>query len=138
MNPAFTPWGYALQRRVGRIRTWSYRNSSYLFRGIVTAEYRRQHPCMRVNLLTKSNAPTTPSRHGFTLSLTIRPACGLPGDFEYETNSAALLRMLRQQTDLPASVLQRFEGNLYSSPSARLLGVDLSERLLTEIGYFVD
>jgi len=72
------------------------------------------------------------------LSLTIRPACGLPGDYQYLTDSSALLNMLRQQTDLPASVLHRFEGNMYSNTSARLLGVELSERLLTDIGYFID
>ena len=72
------------------------------------------------------------------LSLTIRPACGLPGDYEFTTDSAALLRLLRQQTELPNSVLERFEENMYSSPNARLLGVELSERVLTDIGYFVD
>ena len=72
------------------------------------------------------------------LSLTIRPACGLPGDYEFSTDSTALLRMLHRQTDLPASVLNRFEGNLLNSPSAQLLGVELSERVLTEIGYFIE
>jgi hypothetical protein len=62
----------------------------------------------------------------------------LPGDYEYATNSAELMQMLRQQTDLPAAVLQRFEVNLWDNVGARLLGVELSERVLTEIGYFVD
>ena len=72
------------------------------------------------------------------LSLTIRPACGLPGDYQYPTDSAALLRMLHKQKDLPASVLQRSEETLYASSSARLLGMELSDRVLTEIGYFVE
>lgn len=72
------------------------------------------------------------------LSLTIKPACGLPGDYEYLTDSSALLQMLRKQTDLPATVLQRFESNMYSSNNARLLGVELSDRVLTDLGYFVD
>ncbi len=72
------------------------------------------------------------------LSLTIRPACGLPGDFQYPTDSEALLCMLREKTDLPSSVLQRFDGDLHISPSVRLLGVELSEGLLTDIGYFFD
>ena len=93
---------------------------------------------MRVNLITQSAAPTTPGKGAIPLSLTIKPACGLPGDYQYLTDSAALLRMLRQQTDLPTAVIQRFEGSIYSSPSARLLGVDLSDSLLTDIGYFVD
>jgi hypothetical protein len=93
---------------------------------------------MRVNLITqpsdrfKSSAGTVP------LSLTVRPACGLPGDYEYPTDSRALLRLLRQQTDLSADVLQRFEKNLRDSRGARLMGVELSDRVLTDIGYFID
>ena len=94
--------------------------------------------CMRVNLITQSASTSTPGKGAIPLSLTIKPACGLPGDYQYLTDSAALLRMLRQQTDLPAAVIQRFEGSIYNSPSARLLGVDLSDSLLTDIGYFVD
>ena len=70
--------------------------------------------------------------------MTIRPACGLPGDYEYPTDSAALLKLLRQQTDLPATVLQRFEEGLRTPFGARLLGVDLSDAVLTNIGYFID
>jgi len=93
---------------------------------------------MRVNLITsplgapKSGAGTIP------LSLTIKPSCGLPGDYQYPTDSSSLLRLLRQQTDLPSTVLQRFEGDLYHSARARLLGVELSDTVLTKIGYFVD
>jgi hypothetical protein len=93
---------------------------------------------MRVNLITQSVAASTPGKGAIPLSLTIKPACGLPGDYQYTTNSAALMQMLRQQTDLPAAVLQRFEGKLWDSVGARLLGVDLSDRLLTDIGYFID
>jgi hypothetical protein len=46
--------------------------------------------------------------------------------------------MLRQHTELSAAVIKRFEAELYASESARLLGVDQSERLLAEMGYFVD
>jgi hypothetical protein len=91
---------------------------------------------MRVNLITQSVA-STPGKGAIPLSLTIKPSCGLPGDYQYLTDSAALLRLLRE-TDLPAAVIQRFEGNLYHSSSARLLGVDLSDRVLTDIGYFID
>jgi hypothetical protein len=93
---------------------------------------------MRVNLITQSVAASTPGKGAIPLSLTIKPACGLPGDYQYTTNSAALMQMLRQQTDLPAAVLQRFEGKLWDSVGARLLGVELSDRLLTDIGYFID
>jgi len=46
--------------------------------------------------------------------------------------------MLRKQTDLPAAVIERFEERMYTAFNAHLLGVELSEKTLTEIGYFVD
>ena len=70
--------------------------------------------------------------------MTIRPACGIPGDYEYTTDSLTVLRMLFQQTDLPATVLSRFEDSLNSTSMASLLGVDLNEKILTKIGYFID
>ena len=93
---------------------------------------------MRVNLIIR---PTDPPQSGpgtIPLSLTIRPACGLPGDYECPTDSASLLRLLRQQTDLPAFVLQNFEKELGTPLGTRLLGVDLSDSVLTDIGYFID
>ena len=93
---------------------------------------------MRVNLITQSATASAFGNGAIPLSLTIKPACGMPGDYEYATNSAELMQMLRQQTDLPAAVLQRFEVKLWDSVGARLLGVELSERLLTDIGYFID
>jgi hypothetical protein len=70
--------------------------------------------------------------------LTVRPACLLPGDYSYTTNSDSLLRMLRQRTDLPATVLDKFEMGIRGPKGANLLAVEMSERTLTEIGYFVD
>jgi hypothetical protein len=93
---------------------------------------------MRVNLITQPSGRSESDAGTIPLSLTIRPACGLPGDYQYPTDSAALLSLLRRETDLPASVLQRFEGNLRACIGARLLGVELSDNLLTDIGYFVD
>jgi hypothetical protein len=93
---------------------------------------------MRVNLITRPSGHSESGTGTIPLSLTIRPSCGLPGDYECPTDSAALLHMLREQTDLPASVLQRFEQNLCAPLGARLLGVDLSDTVLTEIGYFID
>lgn len=72
------------------------------------------------------------------LTLTIRPACGLPGDYERPMDGDALLRLLRQQTDLPGYTLEGFEKKLRVTYDARLLGVELSDRVLTEIGYFID
>jgi hypothetical protein len=94
---------------------------------------------MRVNLITTPRSNRSESSAGtIPLSLTIRPACGLPGDYQYPTDSRALLQMLRQQTDLPAEVIQRFEKTLHASLDARLLGVELSDTILTDIGYFID
>jgi hypothetical protein len=93
---------------------------------------------MRVNLITQPSDRSESGRGTIPLSLTIRPACGLPGDYEYTTDSMALLNLLRRQTDLPAEVLQRFETNLCASLGARLNGVELSDGVLTEIGYFID
>ena len=93
---------------------------------------------MRVNLITQPSDGSESGAGTLPLSLTVRPACGLPGDYEYPTNSMALLQLLRQQTDLSADVLQHFEKNLRDSRSARLMGVELSDSVLTEIGYFID
>jgi hypothetical protein len=93
---------------------------------------------MRVNLITQPSDRSESSAGPVSLSLTVRPACGLPGDYEYPTDSMALLRLLRQQTDLSADVLQRFEKNLRDSRGARLMGVELSDSVLTAIGYFID
>ncbi len=93
---------------------------------------------MRVNLITQPLGASKPGAGSIPLSLTIKPACGLPGDYEFPTDSHTLLSLLRQQTDLPSTVIKRFEGDLSNSLRARLLGVELSENVLTRIGYFID
>jgi hypothetical protein len=93
---------------------------------------------MRVNLITQPSNRSRAAGGTIPLSLIIRPACGLPGDYEYPTDSATLLQLLRQQTDLSADVLKRFEKSLHASPGARLLGVEVSDSFLTNIGYFID
>ena len=93
---------------------------------------------MRVNLISQTSAKFVPGISTIPLTLTIRPSCGLPGDYCYSTDSSTLLKMLRRETDLPASVIGNFETKLYDTAESRLLGVELNERTLTEIGYFVD
>ena len=93
---------------------------------------------MRVNLTARLPNSSESGSGTIPISLTIRPACGLPGDYEYPTDSAALLKLLRQQTDLPSHVLQSFEKNLHTPLGARLRGVELSDSVLTDIGYFID
>ena len=92
---------------------------------------------MRMNLTSKPSGPANPGTFTIPLSLTIQPSCGLPGTHVYATDSASLMRMLKE-TDLPSTVLKRFQSELYSSPSARLRGVKLSDQTLTQIGYFCD
>ena len=93
---------------------------------------------MRVNLITQMDSTLEIGAKSVPLSLTIRPACGLPGDYQFATDSAALVRLLHKKTDLSFDTIKRFEGEIYSNPSARLLGVELSESVLTELGYFID
>jgi hypothetical protein len=93
---------------------------------------------MRVNLIAQDIARWTPSRAAVPLRLTIRPACGLPGEYQYSTDSVTLLTMLRHKTDLPDTVITQFAAKLYDSMDSRLLSVELSERTLTDIGYFID
>jgi hypothetical protein len=93
---------------------------------------------MRMNLITQAINPFESGRGSFQVSLTIRPACGLPGEYQFPTDSASLVRLLHKQTDLPESVIERFEGNLNLCRSAKLLGVELSDQVLTKIGYFTD
>jgi hypothetical protein len=62
----------------------------------------------------------------------------LPGDYDWQTDSKALLRLLKHQTDVPNYKLERFEQCLRSKVGARLTGVELNDNLLTKIGYFID
>ncbi len=93
---------------------------------------------MRVNLITQPSDRPRPRKGTFPLSLTIRPSRGYPGEYQLPTDSEFLMRLLRQKTSLPAPVLERFEGKLGAPVGARLLGVELSETVLTDIGYFID
>jgi hypothetical protein len=93
---------------------------------------------MRVHL-TAHTGPfgmeTSPSQ---AVILTVRPACKLPGDYRYTTDNRSLLKLLRQGTELRSSVIESFEQDLQITKAAKLLDVEMSDRVLTEIGYFVD
>jgi hypothetical protein len=71
------------------------------------------------------------------ISLTLRPAASLPGNYSFVTNRDSLRRLLLR-TDLPSTVLEKFETGIYSPKGANLPAVELSEKTLTQIGYFVD
>jgi hypothetical protein len=93
---------------------------------------------MRVNLSTRRSRHSTSQRGTISLTLSIRPACGIPGEYECPIDSGTLTRLLRRQTDLPGSVIEVFEEKMHFAPTASLLGVELSEQVLTDIGYFID
>jgi hypothetical protein len=96
---------------------------------------------MRMNLNARavpSHRPDLSDLPENAILLTVRPACRLPGDYSYTTSSDSLLRMLRQRTDLPSTVLDKFEMGIQEPKGANLLAVEISEKTLTEIGYFVD
>jgi len=71
------------------------------------------------------------------ITLTLRPAVSMPGDYSFTTNVDSVRRLLRR-TDLPSTILERFESGLWNAKGASLPAVEISEKTLTEIGYFVD
>jgi hypothetical protein len=91
-----------------------------------------------MNLIARRSETSEESTTSIPLSLTIRPSCGIPGDYQFKTTSASLMRLLHKKTDLSFDTLKRFEGDVYSYPYARLTGVEMSDETLTEIGYFID
>ncbi|MFC5860669.1 hypothetical protein ACFPT7_00025 [Acidicapsa dinghuensis] len=91
-----------------------------------------------MNLITHALNTSRSVSGSFPVSLTIRPACGLPGEYIFSTDNTSLLRMLHRQTDLPESVLEKFETTLLATSNAKLLAVELNDQTLTQIGYFVD
>jgi hypothetical protein len=91
-----------------------------------------------MNLITQALSPSRSVAGSFPVSLTLRPACGVPGEYSFSTDTTSLLRMLHRQTDLPESVLEKFENTLTAKSNARLLAVELNDQILTQIGYFVD
>ncbi len=91
-----------------------------------------------MNLLAQPSAPYRSGMMTLPISLTMKPACGVPGDYLYSTDSKALLRLLKHSTELSAPVLNKFEGDMYTSSTSKLLGVELRESVLEDLGYFVD
>jgi hypothetical protein len=46
------------------------------------------------------------------LSLTIKPSYRLAGDYEYQTDTTSLMKMLRRHADFHEPVVQRFSRDL--------------------------
>ena len=93
---------------------------------------------MRFNLITEPFVGARSRKAGIPLSVTIRSSSGFPGEFQLSIDSHHLMSLLRKQTKLGGSVLARFEEKLETPDSARLLGIELDEALLSDIGFFID
>jgi hypothetical protein len=76
---------------------------------------------MRDTFITKTSGQIMPGTESMLLSPETRPACVLPGEYEYSTDSASLVWMLRSETDLPTSVIDRFEERMYIAFNAHFL-----------------
>jgi hypothetical protein len=93
---------------------------------------------MRMNLITSPVNPTKPHRGTVRYSLTVKSAYGFPGEYQMQTTRDQLLQLLKSKTHLAPTKIERFDRSLGTDAGARLLDVELSEALLTEIGYFID
>ncbi|MBB5057168.1 hypothetical protein HDF16_001853 [Granulicella aggregans] len=93
---------------------------------------------MRFNLVTQPSIQTPGIPGALSLSLTLRPACGILGDYTFPTDSSSLRQLLKNGTDLPDAVVWRFLSDACAKAKARLLGVELSDETLQGIGYFID
>ena len=92
---------------------------------------------MRMTLIARAVHSRGSDLNEDRVSLTIRPSASLPGDYSFVTNRDSLRRLLRR-TDLPSTVLEKFESGVDTPKGASLPGVELSEHTLTQIGYFID
>ncbi len=93
---------------------------------------------MRVNVAASSLGQDAHRSSVLPVTVQIRPSRGVPGSHSFVTDSRRLLQLLLRDTDLSSSVLDSFETALRFSSSARLSGVDLDDRTLREVGYFID
>lgn len=92
---------------------------------------------MRVSLAALASNPQSRSFE-LPVAVRVRPSRGMVGEHHYTTDSITLRNMLKRQTDLSGIVIDRFMTELRSSATARLSGVELNDRTLKEIGFFVD
>lgn len=92
---------------------------------------------MRICLHARSLLPHSP-RNSVPVVVTIKPFNHVGGVFEYRTESAALLRLLRLKTDLAGYTLDRFLTELSTCKESRLASILVKEEVLQEIGYFID
>ena len=92
---------------------------------------------MRVSLAALASNHQSRS-YDIPVAVQVRPSRGMLGEHHYTTNSSNLRSLLKRQTDLSGLAIDRFMTELRSSSSARLSGVEMSDKTLKEIGFFVD
>lgn len=92
---------------------------------------------MRVSLAALASQHSSRS-YDVPVSVLVKPSRGMAGEHHYSTDSSSLRNLLRRQTDLSGPAIDRFMTDLRSSATARLSGVEMSDRTLKEIGFFVD
>lgn len=93
---------------------------------------------MRVRLHAKAPHALSGSKFAMVpLSVTIRPANNLPGSYEYQTDSRALLHMLRK-TDISGLALSQLEQDLRLCRELKVPAVSMKEEMLEELGYFTE
>jgi hypothetical protein len=92
-----------------------------------------------MNLITDPWGVSRETKEPIPISLTISPSYpSFGGHYRLQIDGMALMQLLRNETNLPVRALNRFEGKLGTLIGAQLLGVELSDNVLTDIGYFVD
>lgn len=84
-----------------------------------------------------SDQQTCRSPH-IPVTVQIRPSRGVLGEHSYKTDSYALRDMLKRHTALSGLMIDGFMMQVRSGLSARLPAVELNDRTLRDIGYFVD
>ena len=93
---------------------------------------------MRVNVAALASDQQIHNSFALPVTVTIRPSYGVPGEHCYMTETYALRTMLKRSTELSGIVIDGFMAQLKAGLDARLPPVDLNDRILREIGYFID
>ena len=91
---------------------------------------------MCFTLTAKAN--TSRGSDATTVSVTLKPVGRCRDTYEYKSDSQALLRMLRRNTEVNGYELAAFNGNLRIRKNAQLNCVELKDGVLREIGFFID
>lgn len=92
---------------------------------------------MRVSLAALASQHQSRS-YDIPVAVQVKPSRGMTGEHHYTTDSSTLRQLLKRQTDLSGIAIDRFMTELRASSTARLSGVEMSDRTLKEIGFFVD